>query len=159
MRTSPQQCSRDELRGDVYIGFPATIYKVWVRPSREHLHRMYQPAPSNAESPRFGSEDNPKGYAACENLCLCSSCPLPLPLSHSHTLVQENPYKFRMEKQELEGGLEVLEADLAEAENSVYHLVRSNVELAQVCTSYIHTYIDKSGRHQRSPHPPRQGTS
>ena len=38
-----------------------------------------------------------------------------------------------MEKQELEGGLEVLEADLAETENSVYHLVRSNVELAQVC--------------------------
>eukprot|EP00752_Nemacystus_decipiens_P018611 g16686.t1 len=33
--------------------------------------------------------------------------------------------------QEPEGGLEVLEADLAETENSVYHLVRSNVELAQ----------------------------
>lgn len=29
-------------------------------------------------------------------------------------------------------GLEVLEADLAELENSVHHLVRSNVELAQV---------------------------
>lgn len=37
-----------------------------------------------------------------------------------------------MEQQELEGGLEVLEADLAETENSVYHLVRSNVEIAQV---------------------------
>eukprot|EP00903_Cladosiphon_okamuranus_P005772 g5720.t1 len=35
------------------------------------------------------------------------------------------------QEQELEGGLEVLEADLAETENSVYHLVRSNVELAQ----------------------------
>lgn len=30
------------------------------------------------------------------------------------------------------GGLEVLEADLAELDNSVYHLIRSNVELAQV---------------------------
>lgn len=39
-----------------------------------------------------------------------------------------------MENPELEGGLEVLEADLAETENSVYHLVRSNVELAQVCS-------------------------
>lgn len=37
-----------------------------------------------------------------------------------------------MERQELDGGLEVLEADLAETENSVYHLVRSNVELSQV---------------------------
>lgn len=35
-------------------------------------------------------------------------------------------------EQEPEGGLEVLEADLAELENSVFHLVRSNVELAQV---------------------------
>lgn len=40
-----------------------------------------------------------------------------------------------MQKQELGGGLEVLEADLAETENSVYHLVRSNVELAQVSHS------------------------
>lgn len=37
-----------------------------------------------------------------------------------------------MEQQEMEGGLEVMEADLAETENSIYHLVRSNVELAQV---------------------------
>ncbi|CAM9507110.1 unnamed protein product [Ectocarpus sp. 12 AP-2014] len=36
-----------------------------------------------------------------------------------------------MEQQEMEGGLEVMEADLAETENSIYHLVRSNVELAQ----------------------------
>lgn len=35
-------------------------------------------------------------------------------------------------EEELEKGLEVLEADLAELENSVYHLVRSNVQLAQV---------------------------
>ena len=35
-------------------------------------------------------------------------------------------------EREAEGGLEVLEADLAEMENSVYHLVRSNVEIAQV---------------------------
>lgn len=37
-----------------------------------------------------------------------------------------------MQQEEAEGGLEVLEADLAEMENSVYHLVRSNVEIAQV---------------------------
>ena len=36
------------------------------------------------------------------------------------------------QEEEVEGGLEVLEADLAEMENSVYHLVRSNVEIAQV---------------------------
>lgn len=39
---------------------------------------------------------------------------------------------MQQEEQEAEGGLEVLEADLAEMENSVYHLVRSNVEIAQV---------------------------
>lgn len=39
---------------------------------------------------------------------------------------------IQQEEQEAEGGLEVLEADLAEMENSVYHLVRSNVEIAQV---------------------------
>lgn len=48
---------------------------------------------------------------------------------------QQHPTRHwpSMEKLELEGGLEVLEADLAETENSVYHLVRSNAELSQVC--------------------------
>lgn len=40
-----------------------------------------------------------------------------------------------MEQEEMSGGLEILEADLAELENSVYHLVRSNVELARVSQS------------------------
>lgn len=38
-------------------------------------------------------------------------------------------------EQELQGGIELLQANLAEVENSVYHLVRSNVELAQVTLS------------------------
>lgn len=42
-----------------------------------------------------------------------------------------------MEQQDIEGGLEVMEADLAETENSIYHLVRSNVELAQVHYTYV----------------------
>lgn len=34
-------------------------------------------------------------------------------------------------------GLELLEADLAELDNSIYHLVRSNVELAQVMSFIV----------------------
>lgn len=40
---------------------------------------------------------------------------------------------------EAQGGIEVLEADLVELENSIAHLVRSNDELAQV--EYPHKHI------------------
>ena len=39
-------------------------------------------------------------------------------------------------------GLELLEADLAELDNSIYHLVRSNVELAQVLSWYWSLVVD-----------------
>ena len=42
-------------------------------------------------------------------------------------------------EQELQGGIDVLQANLAELENSIYHLVRSNVELAQVCLKIVDT--------------------
>lgn len=46
-------------------------------------------------------------------------------------------------EQELQGGIELLQANLAEVENSAYHLVRSNVELAQVTLPMIHATIVK----------------
>ena len=46
--------------------------------------------------------------------------------------MQQHEQQEQRGQREAGGGLEVLEADLAELENSVYHLVRSNVEIAQV---------------------------
>lgn len=91
-----------------------------------HVVRHARPLPSTATSqPSLCSSvlGNPKRLHRAR-LNLSPSLPHRLPLlTNTHS----------MEKQELEGGLEVFEADLAETENSVYHLVRSNVELAQVC--------------------------
>lgn len=114
---------------------------------------MYQPKPILLLLPLLRSRRGlvptfPKSYAAYQRTCaaplLCclslapaGSSTRPLsPANHRRGIWADflagDSRALSMENQELEGGLEVLEADLAETENSVYHLVRSNVELAQV---------------------------
>lgn len=65
----------------------------------------------------------------------------PAPRTDTRPVLQSNTRhssrRAPMKQQELEGGLEVLEADLAEIENSVCHLVRSNVELSQARSMFF----------------------